>query len=70
MKITYHETDDILHIELSSAPVVRDESHGWNVNLGYTADGALGEITILDAREAGYWPIENLEIQRFRQAAA
>lgn len=56
MQITYHEDDDILFIKLNDAPIVRDVSHGWNVNLGYTAEG-VGEITILDARKAGMLPI-------------
>ena len=58
MKIRYDDKDDILHIEFSDAPIVRDVSQGWNVNLGYSATG-LAEITILDAKANGYWPIEN-----------
>lgn len=61
MKIKYDEKDDILHIEFSSEPIVRDVSHGWNVNLGYADTGRLAELTILDARADGYWPIENLK---------
>jgi len=28
------------------------------VHVGYAANG-IAEITILDAKEAGYWPLEN-----------
>jgi len=52
MKISYHETDDILRIELKMGKIVRDVSMNWNVTIGYT-DSWVGEITILDARQAG-----------------
>jgi uncharacterized protein YuzE len=56
MKITYHETDDILHIELQDGKVIKDVSLNWNVNIGYTETG-VGEITILDAKQAGIFPV-------------
>jgi len=56
MKITYHEADDILHIELQDGKVVKDVSLNWNVNVGYT-DAGVGEITILDAKQAGIFPL-------------
>lgn len=59
MKITYNAQDDILYIEFSKKPIIKDVSHGWNVNIGYDASGIV-EITILDAKAAGYWPIENV----------
>ena len=58
MRIVYDAKEDILHIEFSKEPIVKDVSHGWNVNVAYSASG-LAEITILDAKEAGYWPPEN-----------
>lgn len=58
MKIKYSEKDDILHIEFSNEPIVKDVSHSWNVNIGYAANG-IAEITILDAKADGYWPLEN-----------
>jgi uncharacterized protein YuzE len=58
MKIEYNEKDDILYIEFSSDPIIKDVSHGWNINIGYAANG-IAEITILDAKANGYWPIEN-----------
>jgi uncharacterized protein YuzE len=58
MRIKYDDQDDILHIEFSKEPIVKDVSHGWNVNVGYTANG-IAEITILDAKAADYWPLEN-----------
>lgn len=58
MRINYDALDDILVIEFSKEPIVKDVSHGWNVNVGYAANG-IAEITILDAKAAGYWPIEN-----------
>ncbi len=56
MKITYHEADDILHIELQAGTIIKDVSLNWNVNVGYTEAG-VGEITILDARQAGFFPL-------------
>lgn len=58
MRIQYDDQDDILHIEFTKEPIVKDVSHGWNVNVGYGAQG-IAEITILDAKAKGYWPLEN-----------
>ena len=60
MRIEYDEQDDILHIEFSKEPIVKDVSHGWNVNVGYAATG-IAEISILDAKANGYWPLENIQ---------
>ena len=60
MRIEYDDQNDILHIEFTKEPIVRDVSHGWNVNVGYAATG-IAEITILDAKSAGYWPLENVK---------
>ena len=57
MKIVYYEEDDILFIEFSKEKILRDESVGWNINLGYTADG-VGEITILEAQKSGIYPLQ------------
>lgn len=57
MRISYDAEQDVLHIEFSKDPIVRDVSHGWNFNIGYTATG-IGEITILEAKASGYWPLE------------
>lgn len=48
MRTVYYDEDDTLVIAFSTASILRDESVGWNVNVGYTADG-IGEITVLDA---------------------
>jgi uncharacterized protein YuzE len=66
MKIVYSEEDDILFIEFSKGAILRDESVGWNINLGYTADG-VGEITILEAQKSGIYP---LQIERVVSDAA
>ena len=55
MKTVYYDEDDTLVIEFSKASILRDESVGWNVNVGYTADG-IGEITVLDAQKSGIYP--------------
>lgn len=57
MKIQYHKEDDILYIQFSDAPIVKDISYGWNVNMGFTEDG-LGQITLLDAQADGLLPVE------------
>lgn len=58
MKIHYEGQDDILTMEFSKSPIVRDVSHGWHISMGYSTQG-LAEITILDAMANGYWPLEN-----------
>ncbi|MFM2408547.1 MAG: hypothetical protein RL358_1289 [Pseudomonadota bacterium] len=58
MKIHYDQQDDILHIEFSGEPIIKDVSSSWNVNIGYAKNG-IAEITVLDAKAGGYWPLEN-----------
>ncbi|MBF0163802.1 MAG: DUF2283 domain-containing protein [Magnetococcales bacterium] len=57
MNIDYDEQDDIMFIRFSDAPVERDISYGWNVNVGMTANG-IGQITILDAKADGLLPVK------------
>lgn len=64
MKETYHEADDILHIEFSDEPIIKDVSWNFDVNIGYGQNG-LAEVTILNARKHGYWtpvPAEKMHI--------
>jgi len=56
MRIGYNETEDVLYIRFSDAPVMRDQSLDWNVHIGYSADGIL-EIPILEAKKRGYLPL-------------
>jgi hypothetical protein len=56
MRTVYYDEDDTLVIELSTASILRDESVGWNINVGYTA-GGIGEITVLDAQKSGIYPL-------------
>jgi hypothetical protein len=53
MRIEYDNQDDILPNDFSREPIVKDVSHGWNVNIGYAAN-EIAEITILDATAAGF----------------
>nr|VFK06297.1 MAG: Protein of unknown function (DUF2283) [Candidatus Kentron sp. LPFa]VFK23533.1 MAG: Protein of unknown function (DUF2283) [Candidatus Kentron sp. LPFa] len=66
MRIVYHEEDDTLFMEFSKEKIVRDESVGWNINIGYT-DNDIGEITILNAAKSGCYP---LQIERVLADAA
>jgi uncharacterized protein YuzE len=59
MKISYDDQADVLCFEFSDDAVVRDVSYGWDVTIGYGEHG-IADITILDAKAKGYWPIENL----------
>lgn len=63
MNIIYYEDDDILFIEFSKDKIVRDVSLSWNVNVSYTEKG-IGEITILDAKKAGYYPVDIKKVLR------
>lgn len=47
LKTNYDKSADVLCLHLSDAPVAR-VSYGWQVNVGYAADGQAAEITILD----------------------
>jgi hypothetical protein len=57
MKTTYYEEDDILEIHVSDAPVAREVSHGWNVNIAYAADGSIVDIVLLEAKKKGLFPV-------------
>lgn len=48
MKINYRDTDDVLTVQISDAPVVKDVSYGRNVSVGYDADGQLAGMTLRD----------------------
>ncbi len=56
MEIAYEEADDILFTRFNDEPIIEEVSYGWNVNIGMTARG-IGQITVLDAREADLIPI-------------
>lgn len=47
--VQYDEVEDVLHIQLSNEPIVKDVSCGWNVNIGYSEQGIV-EIAILEAK--------------------
>lgn len=70
MNIHYYPEDDTLHIELSKDKIICDESYGWNVNIGYGEKG-IAEITILEAKAAGYLPlrIDPAELAELTKAA-
>jgi hypothetical protein len=57
VKTTYYVDDDILDIQISDKRVVREVSHGWNVNISYAEDGSVVEIVLLEAREQGLYPV-------------
>ncbi len=58
MKTKYYPEDDILVIRLSDAPVAKEVSQNWNVNISYAANGEVVEIVILEAKEKGLFPVE------------
>ncbi len=68
MEISYDKTEDILFIRFNDAVVIRDISYGWNVNIGMTEQG-IGQITILDAKEAGLLPLYVNEPEEFMKVA-
>lgn len=57
MRISYDPKEDIVFIKLNDAPIVKDVSYGWNVNIGVTEKG-VGEITLLDAKASHFLPLE------------
>jgi uncharacterized protein YuzE len=58
MKSIYFEDGDILQIQVSDKPIVREISHGWNTNISYAEDGSIVEIVLLDARKEGVIPVQ------------
>ena len=58
MKTVYYEQDDILEIQVSDKPVVREVSQGWNTNASFAEDGSIVEIVLLDAKKEGLMPLE------------
>jgi uncharacterized protein YuzE len=64
MKATYHPDDDILYLRFNDKQIVREESHGWNLNMAYAADGDVVEMTVLDAKASGLYPIHTDETRK------
>ena len=64
MRATYHPDDDILFLRFNDKPIVREESHGWNLNMAYSADGDVVEMTVLDAKASGLYPIHTDETRK------
>jgi hypothetical protein len=56
MQATYYEDDDILELRFSDAPIAKEISQDWNINISFDAAGNLVEMVILEAREAGILP--------------
>lgn len=46
MEIYYSDSEDLLHLRFSDRQVTREVSPSGNVNIGYSAEGQLVEITI------------------------
>jgi uncharacterized protein YuzE len=61
VKTTYYPDDDILVVRLSDAPVAREVSQSWNVNISYDADGRIVQIVVLEAKAHGAVPVESLD---------
>lgn len=61
MKATYNPDDDILYLRFNDKPIVREESHGWNLSMAYAANGDVVEMTVLDAKASGLYPIHTGE---------
>lgn len=57
MKATYHPDEDILHLKFNDKPIIREESHGWNLTMALAADDDVIEMTVLDAKASGLYPI-------------
>ena len=57
MRATYDPDDDVLYLKFCEKPIAREVSHGWSINLAYAADGDLVDMTILDARVEGIFPV-------------
>lgn len=58
MKTVYYPQDDILEIQLSDKPIVRETSQDWNVHLSFAEDGTLVQLVVLDAVKIGVIPFE------------
>lgn len=59
MHVLYDAAEDILILRFSDmdCKIAKDTSHGWHINLGFLQNGDLAEITILNAKEQGLWPL-------------
>ena len=57
METVYYPDDDILYIRFSDKTIVREVSRDWHVNIAYAADGDIVEMTILDAKAIGLYPV-------------
>jgi hypothetical protein len=63
MRTTYYDEDDILVIQLSDKPILREVSQDWNTHISYAADGSAVEVVVLEARAHGAVPVQVLQGQ-------
>ncbi len=63
METLYYEDDDILVLKFSDAPIVKEISQDWNVNISYDAKGNIVEMVVLEAKEAGLYPVHTRQSQ-------
>ena len=63
METLYYPDDDILVLKLSNAPIVKEISQDWNVNVSYDDDGNIVEMVVLDAKASGLYPVHAEEPQ-------
>jgi hypothetical protein len=59
MQTQYFEEDDILVINLSDKPIVREVSQDWHTSISYAEDGSTVKIVILDAKKKRGLPTGN-----------
>jgi len=58
MRITYHEKDDILVIQIADKAIAREVSQDWNTHISYAEDGSVVEVVVLEAKARGAFPIK------------
>ena len=62
MKTIYYPADDILELNFSDNPIVKETSQDWNIVLSYDANNHLVQMVVLDASQSGLLPLQEKKV--------
>ena len=62
MKTIYYPADDILELNFSDNPIVKETVQDWNIVLSYDANNHLVQMVVLDASQSGLLPLQEKKV--------
>jgi hypothetical protein len=62
VKTIYYPADDILELNFSDNPIVKETAQDWNIVLSYDANNHLVQMVVLDASQSGLLPLQEKKV--------